>query len=554
MSLSISDVIEHCESQSEAEDFVEEILHEVVPSEASSENFVTKVGENGNFYEALDAQNVVVNRLKNELKQAYRKRGPGEDAVITQIRKEYAKEVHRLEHLVDHIVKHNRVLHVQESFDLEQGISDENVGLSVGEVHSEASSQVGAVGYKDRMLDSLKEKVENLQEKMSEAPKKRPKVPKKHSKFSVEKSGLHHRQMAKELGKREKDLNMMELGMNRMDKSLRNMRDTCCSGYKATSKRPQRAFEEKSNYSSVVRTLAKKNAQVRDLSMQLRCKAIEDRPATEIAFLHEMNHKLNEKNFTLETIVKEQSNQLKMYQEKYINAQQIANERHGLMRRMEQKANQMEESIHCEMERVRKDFQRKMQEMQQKLDKVTGQKERLEVECRKRRNLQNDLDTVIPELERLQRQEDVRKREKKQNLSVVITELQEEIQCLTYKCNKISCERDDAQDNFAKVEGELEKNRMEMVEIIKNTKIAHEEINKTLRQQIEELEGDLSQCRACAKLALDDREKKIEYLKKQISILESQITYNKPQQFSNIEGNIKEIGRNEIFCIKCNCD
>ncbi|XP_055684181.1 structural maintenance of chromosomes protein 1B [Lutzomyia longipalpis] len=569
--MSVSDVfspIEMPESPEEVQEFVDEInkdlLRKVVPSMLSlSMNPRTLGGgmsipeEDQNLQQMLDEQNIRVNHLKMQLKKALNARGSCEEAVVQELRKELEREVWKLNSLVDHIVKHNRVLHVKETFNLATEPSEDNFEKCSEEktFRREASGGCADEDFKDRVIDCLKTKVKQL-----ECKGKGKKFTKKMKKSSTTDSN-DCQQLINDLGKRERDVNMMEMGIDCMTKKLQKLRDVACAyrpskgkikAFETRSK--DKAFESK-NYQDIVANLAKKNKEVQDLSMKLRVQKYDEKPAAENAFLKEMIQKMNGEIFTLKTIVREQNSHIKVYQEKYINTQQISDERHTLMRKMQQKADQMEESIRCEITRIRRDFQMQLQQLNQQIKKLTCERDRLKEECKKKRIQQENLTTVLPELERLQREEKVWQREKKKNLPGVICELQEELQCLTYKFNKLFCEKDTIQEKLAETEGELERLRSDTVEIIRNTKVACEEVNKSLRQELSDMEKLLAQCRADAKIALNDREQCIACLKSQIACLETQIQEAK-LQIENVRSHIchvqdKVTGGTKTICKGC---
>ncbi|KAH8237532.1 hypothetical protein KR038_004138 [Drosophila bunnanda] len=311
----------------------------------------------------------------------------------------------------------------------------------------------------------------------------------------------------------------------------------------------------KENYTRLLTEFQRKDCQMKEL--QKRMKGIcgpnaakgadADADAAELNLLRARVNELKEEQLEFKCIMKEQSQQLEDYRNKYLLAQQKVEEQCVSLEKLNMNNKRIEQQINTEVKEIRAKFQEKLNELLHFPKLLENEQLKLAQVCKEKDEMQGKLVVVCKELKSCKTQleqptsVDVRPQlaQCQMELSQARNELEELLRQRDLFCEQLKSTQDD-----------LDTMRTESAKIIAGTKERAELIKSQQQQQINRLEKELAQCRATASLSVNDRESVIREMQGQLNTLS--YSFDAAQkQIKTLRNHIAYVSNENCFPVKC---
>ncbi|KAH8248834.1 hypothetical protein KR032_003523 [Drosophila birchii] len=311
----------------------------------------------------------------------------------------------------------------------------------------------------------------------------------------------------------------------------------------------------KENYTRLLTEFQRKDCQIKEL--QKRMKGIcgpsqgkggdADADAAELNLLRSRVNELKEEQLEFKCIMKEQSQQLEDYRNKYLLAQQKVEEQCVSLEKLNMNNKRIEQQINTEVKEIRAKFQEKLNELLHFPKLLENEQLKLAQVCKEKDEMQTKLVVVCKELKACKTQletptsVDVRPQlaQCQMELGQARNELEELLRQRDLFCEQLKSTQDD-----------LDTMRTESAKIIAGTKERAELIKSQQQQQINRLEKELAQCRATASLSVNDREAVIREMQGQLNTLS--YSFDAAQkQIKTLRNHIAYVSNENCFPVKC---
>ncbi|XP_026844398.1 uncharacterized protein LOC6588715 [Drosophila persimilis] len=311
----------------------------------------------------------------------------------------------------------------------------------------------------------------------------------------------------------------------------------------------------KENYTRLLTEFQRKDCQMKE--MQKRMKGIcgsspskgadGDADAAELNLLRARVNEMKEEQQEFKCIMKEQSQQLEDYRNKYLLAQQKVEEQCVSLEKLNMNNKRIEQQINTEVKEIRAKFQEKLNELLHFPKLLENEQLKLAQICKEKDEMQGKLVVVCKELKSCKSQlssptsVDVRPQlaQCQMELSQARNELEELLRQRDLFCEQLKATQDD-----------LDTLRTESAKIIAGTKERAELIKSQQQEQINRLEKELAQCRATASLSVNDREAVIREMQGQLNTLS--YSFDAAQkQIKTLRNHIAYVSNENCFPVKC---
>ncbi|XP_017110606.1 kinesin-1 heavy chain [Drosophila elegans] len=310
----------------------------------------------------------------------------------------------------------------------------------------------------------------------------------------------------------------------------------------------------KENYTRLLTEFQRKDCQMKEL--QKRMKGIcgpcpskggdGDADAAELNLLRARVNELKEEQLEFKCIMKEQSQQLEDYRNKYLLAQQKVEEQCVSLEKLNMNNKRIEQQINTEVKEIRAKFQEKLNELLHFPKLLENEQLKLAQVCKEKDEMQTKLVVVCKELKACKAQLeqpsiDVRPQlaQCQMELTQARNELEELLRQRDLFCEQLKSTQDD-----------LDTLRTESAKIIAGTKERAELIKSQQQEQINRLEKELAQCRATASLSVNDREAVIREMQGQLNTLS--YSFDAAQkQIKTLRNHIAYVSNENCFPVKC---
>ncbi|KAH8413207.1 hypothetical protein KR009_008792 [Drosophila setifemur] len=311
----------------------------------------------------------------------------------------------------------------------------------------------------------------------------------------------------------------------------------------------------KENYTRLLTEFQRKDCQMKEL--QKRMKGIYgpnsgkggdgDADAAELNLLRARVHEMKEEQLEFKCIMKEQSQQLEDYRNKYLLAQQKVEEQCVSLEKLNMNNKRIEQQINTEVKEIRAKFQEKLNELLHFPKLLENEQLKLAQVCKEKDEMQTKLVVVCKELKACKAQmesqpaADVRPQlaQCQMELTQARNELEELLRQRDLFCEQLKSTQDD-----------LDTLRTESAKIIAGTKERAELIKGQQQEQVNRLEKELAQCRATASLSVNDREAVIREMQGQLNTLS--YSFDAAQkQIKTLRNHIAYVSNENCFPVKC---
>ncbi|KAH8333502.1 hypothetical protein KR059_000386 [Drosophila kikkawai] len=311
----------------------------------------------------------------------------------------------------------------------------------------------------------------------------------------------------------------------------------------------------KENYTRLLTEFQRKDCQIKELQKRMKgmcgpCPAKGgdgDAEAAELNLLRARVNELKEEQLEFKCIMKEQSQQLEDYRNKYLLAQQKVEEQCVSLEKLNMNNKRIEQQINTEVKEIRAKFQEKLNELLHFPKLLENEQLKLAQVCKDKDEMQTKLVVVCKELKACKTQleqpttVDVRPQlaQCQMELTQAKNELEELLRQRDLFCEQLKSTQDD-----------LDTMRTESAKIIAGTKERAELIKSQQQQQIDRLEKELAQCRATASLSVNDREAVIREMQGQLNTLS--YSFDAAQkQIKTLRNHIAYVSNENCFPVKC---
>ncbi|ALC38841.1 CG3213 [Drosophila busckii] len=311
----------------------------------------------------------------------------------------------------------------------------------------------------------------------------------------------------------------------------------------------------KENYTRLLTQFQRKDCQLKELEKRMKgfvggsCgggKNASDADAAELNLLRARVNELKEEQMEFKCIMKEQSQQLEDYRNKYLLAQQKVEEQCVSLDKLNMNNKRIEQQINTEVKEIRSKFQEKLNELLHFPKLLENEQLKLAQVCKEKDDLQAKLVVVCKELKSCKVQmenppADLRPQlaQCQLDLSQARTEIEELLRQRDLFCEQLKSTQDD-----------LDTLRTESAKIIAGTKERAEMIKAQQQEQINRLEKELAQCRATASLSVNDREAVIREMQGQLNTLS--YSFDAAQkQIKTLRNHIAYVSNENCFPVKC---
>ncbi|KAK7868195.1 hypothetical protein R5R35_003058 [Gryllus longicercus] len=232
----------------------------------------------------------------------------------------------------------------------------------------------------------------------------------------------------------------------------------------------------------------------------------------------------------LRALIQDQTTQLEDYRNKYLQAQQQVEEQRRQIDVMEMENSRISDQVNLEIQRVKAQFQEKLQELTPLPDILKATQLKLQ-ECQQARILaEHNVEELSAELQAQKDQLDTLKREMDDNITsraALGNDVLEKLKELEAKCNDLRDENsrlrselirldeiaaqaqrrlEEKSHDAAQLAAQLDTVREESARQVARTKDRAETMRRSLQCQISEMERQLAQSRATARSAQKDRD------------------------------------------------
>lgn len=272
-----------------------------------------------------------------------------------------------------------------------------------------------------------------------------------------------------------------------------------------------------------------------------------DADAAELNLLRARVNELKEEQLEFKCIMKEQSQQLEDYRNKYLLAQQKVEEQCVSLEKLNMNNKRIEQQINTEVKEIRAKFQEKLNELLHFPKLLENEQLKLAQVCKEKDEMQTKLVVVCKELKACKAQ-----MENTPNVDVrpQLAQCQMELTQARNELEELLRQRDLFCEQLKSTQDDLDTLRTESAKIIAGTKERAELIKQQQQEQINRLEKELAQCRATASLSVNDREAVIREMQGQLNTLS--YSFDAAQkQIKTLRNHIAYVSNENCFPVKC---
>ncbi|KAH8411937.1 hypothetical protein KR222_002905 [Zaprionus bogoriensis] len=314
-------------------------------------------------------------------------------------------------------------------------------------------------------------------------------------------------------------------------------------------------FEKmKENYTRLLTQYQRKDCQMKELEKRMKgfvggCgpgKGASDADAAELNLLRARVNELKEEQLEFKCIMKEQSQQLEDYRNKYMLAQQKVEEQCVSLEKLNMNNKRIEQQINTEVKEIRSKFQEKLNELLHFPKLLENEQLKLAQVCKEKDDLQSKLVVVCKELKaaKIQLENPVA------DLSPQLAQCQLDLSQARTEIEELLRQRDLFCEQLKTTQDDLDTLRTESAKIIAGTKERAEMIKGQQQEHINRLEKELAQCRATASLSVNDREAVIREMQGQLNTLS--YSFDAAQkQIKTLRNHIAYVSNENCFPVKC---
>ncbi|XP_068151025.1 myosin heavy chain, clone 203 [Drosophila tropicalis] len=312
----------------------------------------------------------------------------------------------------------------------------------------------------------------------------------------------------------------------------------------------------KENYTRLLTEFQRKDCQMKEL--QARMKGINgcsgqlkggdgDANAAELNLLRARVNELKEEQVEFKCIMKEQSQQLEDYRNKYLLAQQKVEEQCVSLEKLNMNNKRIEQQINTEVKEIRAKFQEKLNELLHFPKLLENEQLKLAQVCKEKDEMQSKLVVVCKELKSCKSQIEA---PSAVDLRPQLTQCQMELSQARNELEELLRQRDLFCEQLKSTQDDLDTLRTESAKIIAGTKERAEMIKGQQQEHINRLEKELAQCRATASLSVNDREAVIREMQGQLNTLS--YSFDAAQkQIKTLRNHIAYVSNENCFPVKC---
>lgn len=271
-----------------------------------------------------------------------------------------------------------------------------------------------------------------------------------------------------------------------------------------------------------------------------------DADAAELNLLRARVNELKEEQQEFKCIMKEQSQQLEDYRNKYMLAQQKVEEQCVSLEKLNMNNKRIEQQINTEVKEIRSKFQEKLNELLHFPKLLENEQLKLAQVCKEKDDLQAKLVVVCKELKaaKIQLENPVA------DLGPQLAQCQLDLAQARSEIEELMRQRDLFCEQLKTTQDDLDTLRTESAKIIAGTKERAEMIKGQLQENINRLEKELAQCRATASLSVNDREAVIREMQGQLNTLS--YSFDAAQkQIKTLRNHIAYVSNENCFPVKC---
>ncbi|KAH8271783.1 hypothetical protein KR044_005440, partial [Drosophila immigrans] len=310
----------------------------------------------------------------------------------------------------------------------------------------------------------------------------------------------------------------------------------------------------KENYTRLLTQYQRKDCQMKELEQRVKgfagncgpAKGASDADAAELNLLRARVNELKEEQLEFKCIMKEQSQQLEDYRNKYMLAQQKVEEQCVSLEKLNMNNKRIEQQINTEVKEIRSKFQEKLNELLHFPKLLENEQLKLAQVCKEKDDLQSKLVVVCKELKscKIQLENPVA------DLSPQLAQCQLDLSQARSEIEELLRQRDLFCEQLKTTQDDLDTLRTESAKIIAGTKERAEMIKAQQQDHINRLEKELAQCRATASLSVNDREAVIREMQGQLNTLS--YSFDAAQkQIKTLRNHIAYVSNENCFPVKC---
>ncbi|XP_030556774.1 kinesin-1 heavy chain [Drosophila novamexicana] len=310
----------------------------------------------------------------------------------------------------------------------------------------------------------------------------------------------------------------------------------------------------KENYARLLTQFQRKDCQMKELEKRMKgfiggcgpSKGTSDADAAELNLLRARVNELKEEQLEFKCIMKEQSQQLEDYRNKYMLAQQKVEEQCVSLDKLNMNNKRIEQQINTEVKEIRSKFQEKLNELLHFPKLLENEQLKLAQVCKEKDDLQSKLVVVCKELKSCK----VQLENPTPDLSPQLAQCQLDLTQARNEIEELLRQRDLFCEQLKTTQDDLDTLRTESAKIIAGTKERAEMIKAQQQEQINRLEKELAQCRATASLSVNDREAVIREMQGQLNTLS--YSFDAAQkQIKTLRNHIAYVSNENCFPVKC---
>ncbi|XP_017487633.1 PREDICTED: axoneme-associated protein mst101(2) [Rhagoletis zephyria] len=313
------------------------------------------------------------------------------------------------------------------------------------------------------------------------------------------------------------------------------------------------------NYLHLLSEFTKKDCQLKEMEKRLKgfCGSCNDgsgrgegRSAdqSELIVLRQRVADMKEEQVEFKCLMKEQSQQLEEYRNKYLVAQQKVEEQSVTLEKLNMNNKRIEKQINTEVKEIRAKFQEKLNELLHFPKLLENEQLKLAQACKEKEDLQGKLMLVCKELKALKAQVEAPKDDVDCRPKLLKCQMELE-QCKT-RLEEMERQRDLFCEQLKTTQDDFDTLRSESAKIIARTKERAEATRCQMQGQIDRLEKELAQCRATACLSVSDREAVIREMQGQLNTLS--YSFDAAQkQIKTLRNHIAYVSNENCFPVKC---
>ncbi|XP_054742589.1 uncharacterized protein LOC129247479 [Anastrepha obliqua] len=313
------------------------------------------------------------------------------------------------------------------------------------------------------------------------------------------------------------------------------------------------------NYLHLLSEFSKKDCQLKEMEKRLKgfCGSCNDANGrgegrnvdqSELIVLRQRVADMKEEQTEFKCLMKEQSQQLEDYRNKYLVAQQKVEEQSVTLEKLNMNNKRIEKQINTEVKEIRAKFQEKLNELLHFPKLLENEQLKLAQACKEKEDLQGKLMLVCKELKALKAQTESPREET--DCRPQLAKCQMELEQCKSKLEETERQRDLFCEQLKTTQDDLDTLRSESAKIIARTKERAEMTRCQMQEQINRLEKELAQCRATACLSVSDREAVIREMQGQLNTLS--YSFDAAQkQIKTLRNHIAYVSNENCFPVKC---